>query len=131
MTTAIQSMDLVQRFYFSSGARSDIEEVMSRRVVWDITPGFPAAGTYRGLDAVLGDFLPRIGQVFSSMIARPQRFVADDLGHVAVLGVYTATVPDGRSVEARFTHLWTVEDGKIVRLDQTADTKVLHEILKD
>ncbi|SHN39495.1 nuclear transport factor 2 family protein [Cryptosporangium aurantiacum] len=118
---------LVQRFYGARGDRAVIDGVMSQDVVWDITPGWPHGTVYRGLDAVL-EFLARVGQEFSPVIARPEQFFADGAGHVTVLGHYAATGPSGRSADVRFTHLWTIADGTITRLDQTADTLLLEQL---
>ena len=121
---------VVARFYASRGDRTVIDAAMSQEVVWDITPGFPYGGVHRGLDAVLNDaILPTVAQ-FGSFAAVPERFVDAQDGQVVVLGHYAASTADGRAAEARFVHIWTVEDDKIVRLDQVADTLVLDRLRK-
>jgi uncharacterized protein len=45
--------------------------------------------------------------------------------HVIVLGRYCGVTKKGRRVEARFAHFWTIRDGKVARLQQTADTLLI------
>lgn len=123
-------VDLAMRFYDARGDRSVIDEVMSQDVIWDITPGFPLGGVYRGLESVLRDFLAPLAGRLQSMRAQPEWYMADGLGHVAVLGSYAATSTDGHSEQIRFVHVWTVEKGKLVQLQQTADTQILARILE-
>lgn len=127
--TAAESTKLVQGFYDARGERAASDAVMSQDVVWDITPGFPYGGVYEGLDAVLTDFLGSTATIFSSMGARPDHFYTDDDGHVTVTGHYAATARNGQTAQVRFIHLWTITDGKISRLDQTADTAVVTRLL--
>lgn len=128
--SATENTALTRRFYDARGDRAIIDEVMSQDVVWDITPGFPHGGVYRGLDTVLTEFLGSVREQFSSMAAKPDRFLAAGDHHVIVLGHYAATAANGRSADARFVHIWTIENGKLARLHQTADTHLLAHALQ-
>lgn len=124
---AAAAIDVVERFYNARGDRAVIDEVMSQDAVWDITPGFLNGGVYEGTDAVL-EFLGGNAAEFASMAGVPERFFADEDGDVTVLGHYAVTAKDGREDEVRFHHLWTLAEGKIVRLDQAADSLVLEQL---
>ena len=126
-TLAADDIALAQRFYDAEGDRVVIAEVMSPDVVWDIT--HPHGGIYHGVNSVLG-FLAAVGEQFSAMGVQPERFLADGDGHVIVLGHYAATGANGQSADARFIHVWIIQDGKLARLDQTADTQVLAQLLQ-
>lgn len=126
-TSATASVEAVRRFYEAAGDRAVIDQAMSPDVVWDITPGFLRGGIYEGLDAVL-DFLRANAQEFVQLAARPEKFFADGAGHVTVLGHYAVEAEDDRSAPVRFHHLWTLADGRIVRLDQSADSLVLDRL---
>ena len=106
------------------------EQVMATDVVWDITPGFPRGGVYSGMDSVLGDFLAPLSQLFAGVSAQPEVFVEDGENHVTVLGAYQLTAHGGRTSAARFVHLWTIRDGRLSRLQQVADTAVVHQALE-
>lgn len=120
---------LAARFYEARGDRSIIDAVMSQQVVWDITPGFPRGGIYEGLDAVLTDFLGPVSALFASMAAQPATLLADGDGHVTVIGHYAVTGRDGAAVDCRFVHVWTVVDGKLSHLHQTADSHLLYGLI--
>src|SRR5689334_18567932 len=49
--------------------------------------------------------------------------------HVIVLGRYFGVTKKGRRVRARFAHFWTLRDGKVGRLQQTADTLLIAQAL--
>lgn len=127
MTSAAASIDTVQRFYSAAGDRTIIDDVMDTGAVWDITPGFLRGGVYEGTDAVLA-FLQTNAREFDALIGVPEQYFADDQGHVTVLGHYAVTAKDGREDTVRFHHLWTLQDRKIVRLDQVADSLVLDRL---
>jgi ketosteroid isomerase-like protein len=59
----------------------------------------------------------------------PGRSTATTEDHVFVAGHCNATSKSGSDVHARFVHLWTVRDGKLAHLVQTADSHVLQEAL--
>ena len=50
--------------------------------------------------------------------------------HVIVLGHYFGVSKKGRRVQSRFAHFWTIRDGKVVRLQQTADTLLIAQALE-
>jgi hypothetical protein len=100
-------------------------------VVWDITPGFPHGGVYTGLDSVLGDFLGPLSRLFAGVSAQPEALFEDGDNHVTVLGAYQLTARSGQTSAARFVHLRTTRDGRLTRLQQVADTAVVHQALEN
>ncbi|MBT2555967.1 nuclear transport factor 2 family protein [Arthrobacter sp. ISL-5] len=128
---ASEDLVLVERFYQARGDRYVIDQMMSQDVVWDITPGFPLGGVYRGLETVLGNFLAPVGAQFSSLDARPEQLFADGDGHVVAVGYYAVTGHNGQAVEGRFVHVWTVANGQVNHLHQTADSRVLEDAMQE
>ena len=50
---------------------------------------------------------------------------------VFALGTYTArAITTGRTFKARFAHVWTMREGRIVRLQQVADTAQIAQALE-
>ena len=127
VTVAQESTQTVQRFYAAGGQRSIVDGVMSQDVMWDITPGFLRGGVYENLESVFA-FLRLNAQEFAGLAAVPEQYFADDEGHVTVLGYYAVEAKDGRTARVRFHHIWTLRDGKIVRLDQVADSLILDQV---
>lgn len=66
---------------------------------------------------------------FESLCPVGEQFFADDEGHVFAYGHYQVTVKGGEEVQVRFIHLWTVRGGKLVYLQQAADSHILQQAL--
>ena len=94
---------------------------------WDIAEGFPNGGVYRGIDTVVNDFFTFIADFDEFYAKGDEYFESGD--HVIVLGRYFGVTKKGRRVQARFAHFWTLRDGKVGRLQQTADTLLIAQAL--
>ncbi|MER7692475.1 nuclear transport factor 2 family protein [Streptomyces sp. NPDC097610] len=123
------NITIVRRLYDSGMAPEVTAEVMAPDLVWDITPGFPNSGVYHGWDNVAKDFFGVIMPSYESFGPVPGEFFADDDNHVFVYGHYHAETKSGNKADVRFIHLWTVRDGKLVRMQQAADSHILREAL--
>jgi uncharacterized protein len=112
----------VRRLYQARGNPTIIREVLDRDVRWEVVEGFPYSDIYLGLDDVLGRFFARLFADFEDWDSEPSEFFETD-NQVFVLGTYTARAKTtGRAFKARFAHVWTMRDGRIVGLQQVADT---------
>ncbi len=120
---------LVRRMYDSKGDPAMTKELMDPNIVWDITPGFPNGGVYKGYDSMMNDFFGPLFPLFASFYAEGEEFYADDDNHVFVLGHYHGVTKTGKNTQARFIHLWTIRDGKLAQLRQAADSLVLDRAL--
>ena len=91
--------------------------------IWDVTPGFPEGGIYKGMSGVFGGFYQKLLAQVHTLGAYPQVFL--DSGDVVVaLGYYRvrAQANDAPSL-VRFAHVWGVDtDGKIKGVWQVADS---------
>jgi len=94
--------------------------------VWDITPGAPDAGVYRGMAEVFGGFYPKLAARFHSFEVHPDTFVAG-AGRVVAAGHYRVTKSDGDQGDlVRFAHLFDLTaEGRIEGVWQVADTALL------
>ena len=71
---------------------------------------------------MLGNFFGRLFQDFESFVAVGTEFFESG-DRVIALGHYTGRAKaTGKEFTARFAHVWTLRGGKIVRLQQCADT---------
>ncbi|MER6976443.1 nuclear transport factor 2 family protein [Streptomyces carpinensis] len=75
------------------------------------------------------DFFGPLHERFESLQAVGEEYFADDNGRVFALGHYRGVTKKGDSADVRFIHIWTVRDGKLVKLQQAADSLVLDQIL--
>src|SRR5262249_8923657 len=122
---------VVRRLYEARGAPEIIRQVLARDVRWEVVDGFPYGAVYVGLDSVLGDFFGRLFTDFGEFVANGSEFFESG-ERVIALGNYSGRARrSGKRFTARFAHVWTLQDGLIVRLQQCADTVQLPRALAD
>lgn len=98
-------------------------------VEWTEAAGGPYGGVFRGPDAVVRGVFARIGGEWSEFRAEPEEYIGSGTT-VAVLGTYRGTHgATGRSMQARFVHVWHFRDGRAERFEQVADTAALNAAL--
>jgi uncharacterized protein len=118
--------EVVRELYdaFEVGDHERIRRCLADGLRWQqAASAVPAAGVPTvGADAILDGVirpLERDGEGFTEQI---EQMVAAP-GHVTVTGTYQGTHrATGRTLEAEFCHLWTVEDGQITGFRQFTDT---------
>lgn len=120
-------IDVVQRLYNAKGDMDVLREVIAQDAVWDIAIGFPHGGVYVGYNSIINDFFSFFG-LFSEFWAEGQEFFEVD-DQVIVLGVYRGVSHTGTAFSTRFAHFYTLRNGQLVRLQQTADTAVIDRVL--
>lgn len=125
------NVSVVRRLYQARGNPDVIRQVLASEVSWEVVDGFPYGAVYLGLDNVLHDFFGRLFSDFDEFVANGSEFFeAGD--HVIALGSYSGRARStGKRFSARFAHVWTLQDGLIVRLQQCADTVQLARALTD
>jgi len=124
------NVTVVRRFYDNLGSPEVLTQVLSPTIRLEITPGFPYGGDYVGVDSVFRDFFGRVLQDFEDWrTTMSELFDAGD--RVIALGTYSGRAKStGKPFSARFAHLWTLERGVMVRLQQCADTVQLSRALE-
>jgi uncharacterized protein len=121
----------VRRLYQARGNPEVIRQVLASDVRWEVVDGFPYGAVYGGLDSVLRDFFGRLFTDFDEFVANGSEFFESG-EHVIALGSYSGRARrTGKRFTARFAHVWTLQDGRIVRLQQCADTVQLARSLAD
>ena len=112
----------VRRLYEAHGKPEIICQVVAPDVRWEVVAGFPFSDVYLGLNDVLGRFFADLFSEFEDWHTEPSEFFETD-NRVIALGTYSARAKaTGRTFHARFAHVWTLNEGIIVRLQQCADT---------
>jgi ketosteroid isomerase-like protein len=103
--------------------------LLDDKVEWTEAAGFPLAGTYHGPQAVLEGVFTRLGSEWDGFKVEASQLVAEG-DEVVGLGTYSGTYKaTGKSFSARFAHVWTVKDGKVVRFEQIVDSAKVNEAL--
>src|SRR5215471_7624124 len=118
---------LIRKLYDAMGDVNAFKSLLADDVEWDIAEGFPNGGVYRGLDTTFSGFFPFLAD-FDEFYAKGGEYFESG-ARVIVLGHYFGVSKKGRRVQSRFAHFWTIRDGKVVRLQQTADTLLIAQAL--
>jgi ketosteroid isomerase-like protein len=118
------NFDIIKDHYAASD-RKDIAGMManvSATVAWTEMAGFPCAGTWMGPQAVIDNVFKVLGGAWDDYQFSLESIV--DGGDVIVgigtyTGIYRAT---GKPMQARVSHVWRLESGKVVKFEQFTDT---------
>jgi ketosteroid isomerase-like protein len=113
--------------YDAAGDVNAFKSLLAYDAEWDIAEGFPNGGVYRGIDTIVSGFFPFLADFDKFYAKGDEYFESGD--HVMVLGHYFGVSKQGRRVQSRFAHFWTIRDGRIGRLQQTADTLLIAQAL--
>ena len=125
------NVSVVRRLYQARGNPDVMRQVLASEVRWEVVDGFPYGAVYVGLDSVLRDFFGRLFTDFDEFVANGTEFFEAG-ARVIALGSYAGRARrSGKRFTARFAHVWTLQDGLIVRLQQCADTVQLARALAD
>lgn len=124
---AQSNVDFIREIYGAFG-RGDIPTVLGTfhpEIDWNEM----YAGQYVGPDAVLNGVFARLGSEWDGFSVAPDEFLGDG-DRVVILGWYSgAYKATGKSVRARFAHVWTVRDGTVTHFQQYIDTAKVVEAI--
>jgi len=122
-----KNYEAIKAHYAGSDA-GDLQAMMAPitdNTAWTEMAGFPYAGTYIGKAAILGGVFRRIGEEWDGFSFALDRLI-DGGSTVVAIGSYSGTYrKTGWKMSARVVHVWDMEDGKAVRFEQFADTKLV------
>src|SRR5499427_6086124 len=118
---------LIRKLYDARGNVNTFKSLLADDLEYDICVGFPNGGVYRGIDSVVNGFFTFLADFDEFYAEGDAYFESGD--HVIVLGRYVGVTKKGRRVQSRFAHFWTLRDGKVGRLRQTADTLLIAQAL--
>ena len=116
--------DLIRRTYEGSAEENakHLLALLSPDVEWTEAEGFPYAGTYVGIEAVMQGVFQRLATEWDGFQAKVHTYLADG-DRVAAFGVYSGTYKaTGKSMTAHFAHLYELRDGQIIRMQQYVDS---------
>jgi ketosteroid isomerase-like protein len=127
----MSNVELVKNLYQAFGA-GDIPAVLGsfdRNIEWTDAEGFPTGGTYYGGESVLQNVFMPLATEWEGFQAAPDEYL--DAGNsIVALGHYSGKYKtSGKSMKVPFAHVWTVQDGKIIKFVQYTDTLKVSEAL--
>ncbi|PHQ81985.1 MAG: DUF4440 domain-containing protein [Phycisphaera sp.] len=121
-----ENITLIKNLYdaFAAGDVPAVLGAMSPHIIWNEADNFPYAdgNPYIGPEAVLnGVFARCIGEWDDFAVVIEEIINAGDT--VIAFGRYTGTFKaTGQAQNTQMAHVWRIENGKIVRFQQHADT---------
>jgi len=125
------NLDLVRSTYEGSSEDNghNLLAALAPDAEWTEAEGFPYAGTYVGVEAIIGGVFHRLATEWIGYRADVHTYLQDG-DRVAAFGVYSGTYrATGKSMRATFAHLYELRDGKIVRMTQYVDTAMVRKAL--
>mgnify|MGYP000677471518 CR=1 FL=1 len=123
--------DIIRATYEGSSEENgkNLLAVLSPDIEWTEAEGFPYAGTYVGVDALMKGVFNRLATEWDSYKAEVHTYLADG-DRVAAFGVYSGThKATGKSMTSPFAHYYELRDGKIIRMRQYVDTVLVARAL--
>ena len=109
---------------FGRGDIPSLLELLSDDVDWESPGILPVGGNYRGHDGV-GEFFTTVAERWPELDVSPDDLVADG-DYVVSLGHARGQLAGGDTAEYDFSHVFTVQDGKVTRFREyvMADDKI-------
>ncbi len=107
----------VRRFYQAFAERdfSAVRECFAENALWHLPGKSRIAGDYRGADAIIGDFLAKLGPLSGGTFN--VELLDIGVGDRYVVAIQRATgMRDGKTLDVTACQLITVEDGKIAEI---------------
>lgn len=124
----MNNIELIQDLYraFSEGDIERVGEILDPEIVWQQMPHFPDGGRWIGIEQVAQKVFGHFAERWSGFGAHAEHFI-DGGDRIVVLGAYEGVFNDtGKSVHSPFAHVYTIEDRKVTRFEQYADTHAVH-----
>jgi ketosteroid isomerase-like protein len=125
--------DLIRGTYEAAGAEKGerLLAALAPDAAWTEAAGFPYAGTYVGPEAILAGVFRRLAAEWSDYRAEVHTYLEDG-DRVAAFGVYSGTYrATGKAMTATFAHLYRLDGGKIVSMEQYVDTLIVSRAMID
>lgn len=123
--------DIIRGTYEASPAEKGqrLRAALAPDASWTEAAGFPYAGTYVGFEAIAAGVFQRLATEWDDYRAEAHTYLEDG-DQVAAFGVYSGTYrATGKAMTATFAHLYTLKDGKIVRMEQVVDSAIVQHAL--
>ncbi|MFL6237557.1 MAG: nuclear transport factor 2 family protein [Thermoanaerobaculia bacterium] len=125
------SLGVVKSLYEALAAQDEVRilDLLHPDIEWIQNEGFPGGGRRLGAKTVLTEVFGRLARDWEGWGADVQEWLdVPAEGTVIALGVYHGTCRrTRRSMRAVFAHVYRVQDGRIYRFEQYADTAKIVE----
>ncbi|WP_291591372.1 nuclear transport factor 2 family protein [Comamonas sp. UBA7528] len=128
MTT---NLDIIRATYEGTSEENGrhLLAVLAPDATWTEAAGFPYAGTYVGAEQIVAGVFQRLGTEWEGYTAKVHTYLADG-NRVAAFGAYAGTYrKTGKAMTATFAHLYHLQNGKIIRMEQYVDSHLVQQAM--
>ena len=118
------NLDIIRATYEGPSEENgkNLRAALAPGATWKEADGFPYAGTYVGPEQIVAGVFQRLATEWKDYRAQVHTYLADG-DRVAAFGVYSGTyLATGKSMSASFAHLYRLQHGKIVSMEQYVDS---------
>ena len=130
----MSAVELLSDLYESLG-KGDVPGVlgsMDESIKWreaESNPYRPTGEPWVGPDAIVDNLFVKLAEEWDGFTVHPLSY--HDAGDVVVVEArYTGTYKDtGKPLDAQVCHVWTVNDGKVVKFQQYVDTAKMKDVM--
>ncbi|MBM3904948.1 MAG: nuclear transport factor 2 family protein [Thaumarchaeota archaeon] len=126
----MNNVELVKKFYILFGKQDkSFLELCDDSIEWTVMKNMPNGGTHVGKKNVFDGYFPKLFAKFAEFHVVTDEFIETG-NRVIVLGTYKITSKSGKKFDAPFVHIYTIQDGKIVKFRQYSDTVEIQNAAK-
>jgi len=113
-------IDLVRAVFgaFASGDLAALSDLFHADATWHHHNDDRHGGIHRGADAIIAYLTESALVTAGTLQAEPGSVMTDGQGHVAVAVQFSASRPDGRTIDCPQVLLVTVDGGRVRTIDQ-------------
>ena len=125
------NLEIIRSTYEGASADNgnNLLAALAPDATWTEAAGFPYAGTYIGPEAIIANVFKRLASEWIDYQAKVHTYLADG-DQVAAFGVYSGTYRQtGIAMTATFAHLYRLDQGKIVTMEQYVDSAMVMRAL--
>jgi ketosteroid isomerase-like protein len=123
--------EIIKRFYiaFKENNIKECLEICDKEIEWITAEDMPEGGVFRGVKQVFENYFPKMLSHFQEFHAIPKQ-ITSLKDHVMVNGRYQGISNIGKKFDVEFSHIYLINNNKIVQFRQFTDTKIIQESLK-
>lgn len=125
-----ERLEVISRLYAAFG-EGDMDTVagLIANTEWHEARGMPYGGRYKGSAEVFENVFEPIANDVEGFSARPDELLPAGNDRVLASGRYRGKGSSG-DLDVAYAHLWTVENGQIVKFVQHADTHQFRQAVR-
>ena len=119
-STATTDADVVRAVFgaFASGDVATLSDLLHADATWHHHNDDRFGGIHRGAEAIIAYLTESALLTAGTLHAEPQSVMTGGEGHVAVLVRFSASRPDGRTIDCPQVLIVTVESGRVRAIEQ-------------